>query len=60
MSFETRNAIAPDHPTVTYPGSDPEIPGAGGDPTRAHVLCLGGTETFGRFVEDPTPTSCPT
>jgi hypothetical protein len=55
MSFETRNAIAPDHPTVTYPGSSLKFRAPGGDPTCAHVLCLGGTETFGRFVEDPYP-----
>jgi hypothetical protein len=53
MSFETRGAIAPDHPTVSYPGSALRFRAPAGDPTRAHVLCLGGTETFGRFVAEP-------
>lgn len=56
MSFETRGAVAPDHPTVSYPGSVLRFRGPGGDPTRAHVLCLGGTETFGRFVDTPYPS----
>ncbi len=55
MSFETRGAVAPDHPTVSYPGSALRFRAPGGDPTRAHVLCLGGTETFGRFVAEPYP-----
>jgi hypothetical protein len=56
MSFETRGAVAPDHPTVSYPGSVLRFRAPGGDPTRAHVLCLGGTETFGRFVAEPYPS----
>mgnify|MGYP003564171922 CR=1 FL=1 len=55
MSFETRGAIAPDHPTVSYPGSSLRFRAPAGDPTHAHVLCLGGTETFGRYVDDPYP-----
>jgi hypothetical protein len=35
----------------------PAVSRAGGDPTRAHVLCLGGTETFGRFVAEPYPSA---
>jgi hypothetical protein len=57
MSFEARGATAPDNPTVTYPGSGLRFRGPGGDPTRAHVLCLGGTETFGRFVGHPYPAA---
>ncbi|KPQ16387.1 MAG: hypothetical protein HLUCCO18_08775 [Rhodobacteraceae bacterium HLUCCO18] len=56
MSFETRGAVAPDHPTMSYPGSVLRFRAPGGDPTRAHVLCLGGTETFGRFVAEPYPS----
>jgi hypothetical protein len=55
MSFQTRNAAAPNHPTVIYPGSTLRFRAPEGDPSRAHVLCLGGTETFGRFVEEPYP-----
>jgi hypothetical protein len=40
---------------VSYPGSSLRFRAPAGDPTRAHVLCLGGTETFGRFVENPIP-----
>lgn len=56
MSFETRGTVVPDHPTVSYPGSGLRFRGPAGDPTQAHILCLGGTETFGRFVETPYPS----
>jgi hypothetical protein len=59
MSFETRNAFAPDHPTVNYPGSSLRFRAPAGDPTQPHVLCLGGTETFGRFVDNPYPGCWP-
>jgi hypothetical protein len=57
MSFETRAPLAPDHPTVSYPGSALRFRAPAGDPTRTHVLCLGGTETFGRFVQHPYPAT---
>jgi hypothetical protein len=59
MSFETRGAIAPDHPTVSYPGSSLRFRAPAGDPTHAHVLCLGGTETFGRSSTTLTRPSWP-
>ena len=55
MSFEARGAAAPDQSVVGYPGSSLRFRGPGGDLAQAHVLCLGGTETFGRFVDAPYP-----
>jgi hypothetical protein len=55
MSFETPTAFAPDHATVCYPGSSLRFRAPAGDPTQPHVLCIGGTETFGRFIDTPYP-----
>jgi len=55
MSFETRDAMAVDYQPVSYPGSPVRFRGPVGNLEEPHVLCLGGTETFGRFVPVPFP-----
>lgn len=55
MSFERHAAVALDYQLTGYPGSVLRFRGPAGDPTEPHILCLGGTETFGRFVADPFP-----
>ncbi|AHM03902.1 hypothetical protein roselon_01519 [Roseibacterium elongatum DSM 19469] len=44
-----------DYQPVAYPGSVLRFRGPASDLTRPFVLCLGATETFGRFVHDPYP-----
>lgn len=55
MSFETRPNAVLDYQSVSYPGSMAEFRGPPADLMQKQVLCLGGTETFGRFVEHPFP-----
>ncbi|MCU4655070.1 DUF6473 family protein [Roseibacterium sp. SDUM158016] len=56
MSFEKRAAMPLDYGLVTYPGSVLRFRGPVADLAPGHVLCLGGAETFGRFVSAPWPT----
>jgi hypothetical protein len=60
MSFETRNASRRIIRRCPTRAPTLRFRAPAGDPTRAHVLCLGGTETFGRFVEEPYPNLLPT
>jgi hypothetical protein len=53
MSFERRGRLPLDYGAVSYPGSVLRFRGPGRDLDRPHVLCLGGTETFGRFIHAP-------
>lgn len=55
MSFEKRGAMRVDYQPVGYPGSALRFRGPAADLSRPHVLCLGGTETFGRFLPWPYP-----
>lgn len=53
MSFETRQTTPLDYRSVSYPGSMAEFRGPPAHLTQGQVVCIGGTETFGRFVEHP-------
>lgn len=55
MSYETRGAMPLDYDVVTYRGSSLQFRGPRHDLNRPFLLCLGGTETFGRFIADPFP-----
>lgn len=55
MSFQRQGALAPDYQPVRYPGSHLLFRGPATDIGAPHVPCLGGTETFGRFVPVPYP-----
>lgn len=56
MSFQRHGAEALGYEPVAYDGSSLRFRGPRVDLSRAHVLCLGGTETFGRFLPDPFPS----
>ena len=53
MSFENRPQTPLDYQSVSYPGSMAEFRGPASDLTQKQVVCIGGTETFGRFVQTP-------
>jgi hypothetical protein len=53
MSFEHRGPMPLDYRPVVYPGSVLRFRGPGNGMVRPYVLCLGGSETFGRFVHAP-------
>lgn len=53
MSMEKPGHAPLDYQTVTYPGSMVEFRGPKADLQKADILCLGGTETYGRFVPHP-------
>ena len=53
MSYETRGDLPLDYNPVVYPGSVLRFRGPEHDLARAYVLCLGGSETFGRFIHAP-------
>lgn len=53
MSFEKRPNTPLDYQSVSYPGSMAEFRGPSADIKEKNVVCIGGTETFGRFVEHP-------
>jgi hypothetical protein len=55
MSFQRQGAPTLDYQPVRYPGSVLRFRGPACDVTAPHVLCLGGTETFGRFIAEPYP-----
>jgi hypothetical protein len=55
MSFEHRGRMPLDYQPVTYAGSVLRFRGPSRGMERPYVLCLGGTETFGRFIHAPYP-----
>lgn len=55
MSFETPGVYAPADPTCRYGVSRLQFRGPQRDLDVPFVACIGGTETFGRFVPDPFP-----
>ncbi|NKX42980.1 DUF6473 family protein [Roseicyclus persicicus] len=56
MSFEQRGPLPLDYQPVSYPGSVLRFRGPGHALEPPYVLCLGGTETFGRFIPLPYAT----
>ncbi len=53
MSIETRGRIPLDYQAVTYDGSVLRFRGPRLETDDPAVLCLGGAETFGRFIHAP-------
>lgn len=56
MSFEHRGHLPLDYDVVVYPGSALRFRGPRRSLDQPYVLCLGGTETFGRFIHAPFAT----
>jgi len=56
MSFEHRGHLPLDYDPVVYPGSVLRFRGPGHGLDDPYVLCLGGSETFGRFIHAPYAT----
>lgn len=56
MSYAHRGSLPLDYAAVTYPGSTLRFRGPAQALDRPHILCLGGTETFGRFIHAPYAT----
>lgn len=55
MSFNQRGQMPLDYETVTYSGSVLRFRAPWVDMAQPFVLCLGGSETFGRFLHAPYP-----
>ena len=53
MSFENRTQTPLDYQSVSYPGSMAEFRGPPADLEQKQIVCIGGNETFGRFVQHP-------
>lgn len=53
MAFAFPGAAALDYSVCRYGSSKVQFRGPRCDLSRAYVACLGGTETFGKFVPDP-------
>lgn len=53
MSFELRGHMPLDYDPVVYPGSVLRFRGPLAPMTAPYILCLGGSETFGRFIHAP-------
>ena len=53
MSFEQRERMPLDYDPVVYPGSVLRFRGPACRMDAPYVLCLGGSETFGRFIQAP-------
>lgn len=60
MSFERRGRLPLDYGPVAYPGSVLRFRGPARALDRPYVLCLGGSETFGRFISAPFPAQLAT
>jgi hypothetical protein len=56
MSFEHRGPLPLDYHPVVYPGSILRFRGPERGLDAPYVLCLGGSETFGRFIHAPYAT----
>lgn len=55
MAFAFQGASALDYSVCRYGNSKVQFRGPRCDLTGPYVACLGGTETFGKFVPDPYP-----
>jgi len=55
MCYEMQGAYAPDHLTCRYGASKLHFRGPKRSLEAPYVACIGGTETYGRFVSDPFP-----
>lgn len=55
MSFQNTGHGPLDYQPCRYDGSPMTFRGPRSDMPQGHVLCLGGTETFGKFVAEPFP-----
>ncbi len=53
MSYEHRGHMPLDYDPVVYPGSVLRFRGPAARLDQPYILCLGGTETFGRFIHAP-------
>ncbi|WP_416914696.1 MAG: DUF6473 family protein [Roseicyclus sp.] len=56
MSYAHRGNLPLDYAAVAYPGSVLRFRGPAQDLDTPFVLCLGGAETFGRFIHAPYAT----
>lgn len=55
MAFAFQGAAALDYSVCRYGSSKVQFRGPRCDLSGAYIACLGGTETFGKFVPDPYP-----
>lgn len=55
MSFEQRGRMPLDYHPVALPGSALRFRGPLAERTEPAVVCIGGSETFGRFIHAPFP-----
>ncbi len=55
MSFEKRGRMPLDYNAVALPGSALRFRGPQADTIEPDVVCIGGSETFGRFIHAPYP-----
>jgi hypothetical protein len=55
MSFEQRGPFPLDYAPALYPGSVIRFRGPATPLAAPYILCLGGSETFGRFIPAPYP-----
>ncbi|WP_164661798.1 DUF6473 family protein [Tropicibacter sp. Alg240-R139] len=55
MSYEVQGVHTPDHLTCRYGVSKLHFRGPKRSLEAPYVACIGGTETYGRFVPDPFP-----
>lgn len=56
MSFEQRGPMPLQYHPGAYPGSVLRFRGPVQELKEPYILCLGGSETFGRFIHAPFPT----
>ena len=56
MSFEKRGPMPLTYEPVSYPGSVLRFRGPASAMEAPYILCLGGSETFGRFIHAPYAT----
>lgn len=55
MSLETRGVLPLDYCPVTYPGSPLRFRGPAADLDAPGIVCVGSTETYGRYIAMPYP-----
>lgn len=56
MAFAFQGAAALDYSVCRYGNSRIQFRGPRCDMSRPYIACVGGTETFGKFVPDPYPS----